>query len=173
MFSERTLKALTDAGWSENYQFDPTDYKRELVIQGYEIFEAADEFLRKYGGLYLNYVHPRYPALRTTFHLNAAAAARNLPHDSAASRYEERIAQKVNIRSVSFNPIRRRSFSQMVSAPDLRHHSAQIHAVVRSMQLPKSGLGRCRNGRCGVRLNRRLCGEGSLHVLSEPLKRGG
>ena len=57
MLDNKAKKLLKKAGWYEGRKIDITNYVRSLEDSGYEVFDAAREFLEEYGELefVLNY----------------------------------------------------------------------------------------------------------------------
>jgi hypothetical protein len=94
MFSSTTLTALINAGWNVEYDFDPQEFQEILKKEGYEYFELADKFLRKYGNLHIDMIHPHNVTLRNIFHFDAAIAAVHTPYERTI-HYESLVQRKL------------------------------------------------------------------------------
>ncbi len=70
-----TKKLLRESGWYEGRIFEIEGYKKKLKKLGCSLNEAAKEFLRSFGGLYVSHPNPRHPSSWSKFHFNAYKAA--------------------------------------------------------------------------------------------------
>ena len=57
-FSIPTLALLHQAGWSEDYRYDTTEWESLLKGAGYTIHTVALDFMQRFGGLVITYPHP-------------------------------------------------------------------------------------------------------------------
>ncbi len=97
----RSIKALTAISWSEDRRVDPSFWLDFLEKEeGYAIFEAAENFLRRFGGL-----EGTVPASLSSVekvHFNPIKAAETIYRDRVIT-YEERVKERLVIVGESNN----------------------------------------------------------------------
>jgi hypothetical protein len=74
-FCQSTLKCLRESGWFVGRAVDVAPFASGLIKKGYDIFPAATEFLRSFGGLRVVHPHAKVWAMNDFFVLNPADAA--------------------------------------------------------------------------------------------------
>jgi hypothetical protein len=62
-FSNHTLALLHQAGWSEDYNYDTTEWESLLKAAGYTVHLVARDFMQRFGGLVIDYPHPMVPTV--------------------------------------------------------------------------------------------------------------
>lgn len=94
VLSKFSRDCLADAGWTKVRRIDIGPHIRQLEADGYTVFEVAQEFLTRFGGLRLKYPHFRVPEHDDSCHFDAAAASRRISKYTVA-RYAEAIGKPV------------------------------------------------------------------------------
>lgn len=97
----RSIKALTTMSWSEDRRVDPSSWLDFLEKEeGYAIFEAAENFLRRFGGL--EGTAPESLSSVEKVHFNPIKAAETIYRDRVIA-YEERAKERLVIVGESNN----------------------------------------------------------------------
>lgn len=72
--SPEAEKALRAAGWQPGRSIDTTSWRLQLEQVGLQMHDAAEAFLREFGGLDFEYGGPGISRAREPFHLDPALA---------------------------------------------------------------------------------------------------
>ncbi len=94
--SSKTKKLLKKSGWYEGMVFETGGYEKKLLKLGLPLHEAAKNFLRSFGGLYISYPNPVDPSLWNRFHFNAYKAAKGM-HPKRLKSHEHQLGIQLSI----------------------------------------------------------------------------
>lgn len=71
-FSKQTAECLNRSGWHPNRVSDATTFVESLNAAGFVVHEAAADFMKEYGGLYIQYPHAKVAGMKDEMHFDPA-----------------------------------------------------------------------------------------------------
>ncbi len=77
-FYNNTLALLHQAGWSEEYKYDMTEWEALLIGASYTVHPVARDFMRRFGNLVINYPHPIVPTVTVQLKFNVSFGRGNI-----------------------------------------------------------------------------------------------
>lgn len=101
-FTEKTKKALLEAGWYEGRKIDISEYEEVLISEGYPLNDKTKDFLMEFGGLEVTHDAYVMPDETDYFHFDPIIATDNVMRKTV-SKYEERIGRSVDVIGEAFS----------------------------------------------------------------------
>ena len=76
------VECLNSSGWYPNRALDATTFVEALNATGFVVHEAAADFLKEYGGLYIKYPHAKIANMEDEMHFDPFIVIRHITPDT-------------------------------------------------------------------------------------------
>ena len=76
--SKQTAECLNRAGWDRDRRIDSAEYEALLTAAGFTVLDAAVEFLKEFGGLYIKYPHAKVVGLEDNMHFDLSIVVKEI-----------------------------------------------------------------------------------------------
>lgn len=70
IYSKKTTECLNRSGWQPNRTFDATSLVESLRAAGFDVHEAAADFLTEFGNLCIKYPHAKVASMEDEMHFD-------------------------------------------------------------------------------------------------------
>jgi SUKH-3 immunity protein of toxin-antitoxin system len=76
--SKQTAECLTRAGWHRDRLIDTSGFEASLRTAGFNVLDAAVDFLKQFGGLHIGYPHAKVVGREDEMHFDPSIVAKHI-----------------------------------------------------------------------------------------------